>query len=178
MSARTYVVGLPVLVTVDDDGTVTAEVDMSEADDLWSGEPDYPTGVVDADIRTIAAAVAAGMLRPEPSLHRPRPARRFQPDGFPEGPSLEAIGEGPRWNGCSTPLVTADAVRDWADRVARDDRNANVSAACVSVRDDGSLVVARLDDPDDVDTWPVYGLSDDGTPTYALDGWVFVSDAS
>jgi len=75
MSARTYVVALSALVTVGDDGAVTAEVDMSEADDLWSGEPDYPTGVVDADIRTIAAAVAAGMLRPEPSLHRFTPGR-------------------------------------------------------------------------------------------------------
>lgn len=31
---RTYVVGLPVVITVHDDGTVTADVDLSEAAEL------------------------------------------------------------------------------------------------------------------------------------------------
>ena len=62
MSARTYVVGLPVMVTVYDDGRCTYEVDLSEADDLWETEPDYPTSVVDADIATVSAAIAAGTI--------------------------------------------------------------------------------------------------------------------
>lgn len=33
--ARTYVIGLPVVLTLHDDGSVTASVDLSEADDLW-----------------------------------------------------------------------------------------------------------------------------------------------
>lgn len=37
---RTYVIGLPVIVTVSDDGTVSTEADMSEASsELWEGVP-------------------------------------------------------------------------------------------------------------------------------------------
>lgn len=38
MSERSYVIGLPVVITIDDDGKVTAEVDLSEATDIHEDE--------------------------------------------------------------------------------------------------------------------------------------------
>lgn len=61
--SRTYVVGLPVVLTVHDDGRVTAEVDLSEAYDVWDAStPDGQDDSEDAlitDSETISAAVEA-----------------------------------------------------------------------------------------------------------------------
>lgn len=38
MSERSYVIGLPVVITIDDAGKVTAEVDLSEATDIFEDE--------------------------------------------------------------------------------------------------------------------------------------------
>lgn len=61
--SRTYVVGLPVVLTVHADGRVTAEVDLSEAYDVWdSSTPegqDDSEDVLVADSETISAAVDA-----------------------------------------------------------------------------------------------------------------------
>lgn len=58
---RTYVVGLPVVITVHPDGTVTAEVDLSEADDIFDAstpeEQDDSEEVLIADKETISDAV-------------------------------------------------------------------------------------------------------------------------
>lgn len=56
MSSRTYVIGLPVVITVYDDGTVTAEVDLSEAADL--NDASIPEGQAD-DIGTLDRDSAA-----------------------------------------------------------------------------------------------------------------------
>lgn len=37
MAERIYAVGVPIAITVGDDGSVTFDVDLSEADDLWEG---------------------------------------------------------------------------------------------------------------------------------------------
>lgn len=64
---RTYVVGLPVVITVGDDGTVTYEVDKSEAgaairesDALYSADDKenvIPDDVLEADAARVEAAV-------------------------------------------------------------------------------------------------------------------------
>lgn len=71
MAPRTYVVGLPVVFTVHDDGTVTAEVDLSEAssapwedsgiryvrvNDEWVEAEPYEEDVLIADSEAISAA--------------------------------------------------------------------------------------------------------------------------
>jgi hypothetical protein len=58
---RSYVIGLPVVVTVYPDGRVTAEVDLSEADDVWEaticeGQPD-DEDTLTADKEAISLAV-------------------------------------------------------------------------------------------------------------------------
>lgn len=62
---RSYVLGLPVVMTVHPDGRVSAEVDLSEADDLFDsstsvceGQPDDEDTLI-ADKEVIAAAVEA-----------------------------------------------------------------------------------------------------------------------
>lgn len=59
--SRSYVVGLPVVITVYADGSVKAEVDLSEASDIDSDhaclEQDTSDEVIDADSRTIENAV-------------------------------------------------------------------------------------------------------------------------
>lgn len=59
---RAYVIGLPVVITVHDDGRVEFSVDVSEASDLWEAfaDPDdaYPTSIVEADIARVDAATA------------------------------------------------------------------------------------------------------------------------
>lgn len=64
MTTRTYCVGLPVVIVVSADGTVRAEVDLSEASDLWEGVPTnddmtlaFTEDEVEADIATVEAAV-------------------------------------------------------------------------------------------------------------------------
>lgn len=54
--SRCYVIGLPVVVTVHDDGRVTAEVDLSEAADLW--EASTPDGQANDDA-TVGSDVTA-----------------------------------------------------------------------------------------------------------------------
>lgn len=66
-AAWSYVVGLPVVVTVGTDGLVSVEVDLCEADDvrlLSEGMPEegYTEEQVEQDSDTIAAAVEAGYL--------------------------------------------------------------------------------------------------------------------
>lgn len=68
--ARSYVIGLPVIVTVHEDGTVSAEVDLSECDDLHeatedSESPAYTSAEVDADIATVGAAIRAKTISVE-----------------------------------------------------------------------------------------------------------------
>lgn len=50
---RTYVVGLPVVISVHPDGTVTAEVDLSEAADLWDGIPTEGDGTPEVPLRPL-----------------------------------------------------------------------------------------------------------------------------
>lgn len=61
MASRTYVIGLPVVVTVHDDGRVEAEVDLSEAYDVWDASTpegqDDSEDVLTADSEAISAAV-------------------------------------------------------------------------------------------------------------------------
>lgn len=70
---RSYVIGLPVVLTVHDDGRVTAEVDLSEASDLGdaSTPEDQPEDAADADTERITRAVDAGtveIVKPQPWL--------------------------------------------------------------------------------------------------------------
>ncbi len=67
---RTYVVGLPVAITVDPDGVVSAQVDLSEASAIHEGqptndegEPEYPADLVDADMNTIENAVIQALVK-------------------------------------------------------------------------------------------------------------------
>jgi len=71
--SRTYVIGLPVVITVADDGTVTAEVDLSEASDLHDSSASYDErldalpeperdAVIDADIAAVQKAVEEGRV--------------------------------------------------------------------------------------------------------------------
>lgn len=61
--SRAYVVGLPVVLTVHDDGRVTAEVDLSEAYDVWDAstpeDQDDSEDVLISDSEAISAAVDA-----------------------------------------------------------------------------------------------------------------------
>lgn len=64
--ARTYCIGLPVIITVEEDGTVTVEVDLSEAsrerdlsESLEGREDAYSDEEVEADSRVIHTALAA-----------------------------------------------------------------------------------------------------------------------
>lgn len=61
MEPRTYCIGVPVAITVSDDGTVSYSVDLAEADQLWE-DPDstenLPEDVVNADALRVAADVA------------------------------------------------------------------------------------------------------------------------
>jgi hypothetical protein len=66
---RTYCIGLPVGITVYADGRVTAQVDTSEASDLWEGQPMeegmvpvYTTEEVDADVAAVTAATTVEVL--------------------------------------------------------------------------------------------------------------------
>lgn len=69
MDERNYTVGLPVTITVHADGSVTAEVDLSEASDLWDGVPTDQSGLVlysnrevERDITTVNLAVRDGRV--------------------------------------------------------------------------------------------------------------------
>ncbi len=60
---RTYCIGLPVIITVHDDGTVQFEIDKSEAYDIWEGaptddegNPTYDEAQIQADSDRISAA--------------------------------------------------------------------------------------------------------------------------
>ena len=71
---RTYCIGLPVFVTVHDDGTVTYDIDVAEADHApCEYEPEYQEmldeagqpmvlteEILDADTERIEAAICAG----------------------------------------------------------------------------------------------------------------------
>lgn len=65
---RSYVVGLPVVLTVQDDGRVTATVDLSEAGDLRDVDPPGDAGTpewyatLDADVARINAAQERGEI--------------------------------------------------------------------------------------------------------------------
>ena len=58
-NSRSYVVGLPVMVTVDDSGKVTYEVDTAETGvSLWEDEDNcasYGDALVEADIARVEA---------------------------------------------------------------------------------------------------------------------------
>lgn len=59
MDARTYVVGVPLVITVDENGRVTFDVDLSEVTDFTEHIEDdllIPDEIVDADVLTVAAA--------------------------------------------------------------------------------------------------------------------------
>lgn len=59
MSARTYTIGVPVCITVGDDGSVEFSVDLSEADALFEDEQageDYSPFAVIADQSRVAGA--------------------------------------------------------------------------------------------------------------------------
>lgn len=62
---RSYVVGLPVVITVHPDGRVTAEVDLSEASDISDALPCDEHGVAlytDAQIDADAAVIEAAKI--------------------------------------------------------------------------------------------------------------------
>lgn len=58
MAARTYVVGVPLAITVDENGRVTFDVDLSEVGDFVEHveEGSIPDSIVDADVLTVEAA--------------------------------------------------------------------------------------------------------------------------
>lgn len=57
MSERNYVVGLPVCVTVHDDGRVTLDVDLAEISDVLENVEGEITPAVEADVDTMSEAV-------------------------------------------------------------------------------------------------------------------------
>ena len=73
MAARSYLVGLPVLVTVDEDGQVTATVDLAEAgaavhhseDTDEDGAPLYTVAEIQQDAATVDQAFAARRITVE-----------------------------------------------------------------------------------------------------------------
>lgn len=71
---RTYCLGLPVVITVHDDGRVEFSVDASEASDLWEavGENAPPDDVVEADIARVDVAVTHSQL---PAVTLPAPTQ-------------------------------------------------------------------------------------------------------
>lgn len=104
-------------------------------------------------------------------------------------PHLDAIGEGPRWNGWRTPIVTEDAMRRFIGQWRANDPNGEwgdvfvttVTAWTDTLCPDGTpddtpvLVVSRRDmDAEDWDAWP--GEYMDGpVPVFHIDGWVWVA---
>jgi hypothetical protein len=64
--SRQYVIGLPVVITVASDGTVTAEVDLSEADDIYDVSvpegQDTSASALDHDASRIAHAASTGQV--------------------------------------------------------------------------------------------------------------------
>lgn len=71
-ASRTYVVGLPVVLTVHSDGSVTAEVDLSEASDLDDASitedmqalpQDFLRNLMDADSKIIEDAVVQATVK-------------------------------------------------------------------------------------------------------------------
>lgn len=63
MTPRTYVIGLPVVITVHDDGTVEAQVDLSEASDLDDGLTEVVDDeLLEADVKRVRTAVDAGAV--------------------------------------------------------------------------------------------------------------------
>lgn len=57
MSERHYVVGLPVAVTVHDDGRVTLDVDLAEISDVVDNHEGEITTQVEIDVHTMSEAV-------------------------------------------------------------------------------------------------------------------------
>lgn len=55
---RTYNVGVPAWIEVDGDGSVIVTVELADLDDLYETENDYPDAEVEADQRTVGAALA------------------------------------------------------------------------------------------------------------------------
>jgi len=69
--SRSYTVGLPVVISVEDDGSVSAWVDLSEASDLEhdnmpeeqrTGDEVADYDMIDADSKAIRAALEAGTV--------------------------------------------------------------------------------------------------------------------
>jgi hypothetical protein len=65
MAERTYLLGLPVAITVSDDGGVTFDPDLGEIN-LWEGEqvPTYPNDVVQQDAARVVEAFERDRIRP------------------------------------------------------------------------------------------------------------------
>lgn len=54
--SRTYIVGLPVAITVEDDGTVTYDIDTAEASSaIWEDETHVFEDLIAEDARAIEA---------------------------------------------------------------------------------------------------------------------------
>ena len=66
MTERSYVVGLPVVLTIREDGSLLVEVDLSEASDLHDSSVahagDVSDAEIDADSALIEAAIEAGRV--------------------------------------------------------------------------------------------------------------------
>lgn len=56
---RSYLLGLPTVITVHDNGRVSIDIDLSEADSLWDSDNDtpIPDAQIEADIVTVGARV-------------------------------------------------------------------------------------------------------------------------
>lgn len=113
MTPRTYVVGLPVIITVHDDGTVEYEIDKGEAAESIAETypsidalPPVSQETVDADVERVQAALTAvAAEKPAAVTARRLPpasclAGRHRPDDDPEpGNRCKDCGHGLSWLG-------------------------------------------------------------------------------
>jgi len=108
-----------------------------------------------------------------------------------DGPVLHAFGEGPRWNGFRTPIVTAEQFLAWIREVGEhgcvemadawvEHETGPASARAFGEGVDNpapirALVYANPESPNDgseFDRWPPDYI-DGATPVFCLDGWVW-----
>lgn len=58
MAARTYVIGIPMAITLEDDGRVILDVDLTEIGDMEPTEVGISDQVIDTDVLTVEDAAA------------------------------------------------------------------------------------------------------------------------
>ncbi len=109
----------------------------------------------------------------KPTDHRVTIDTEAANDIFAEFPALTlaAVGFAEPWNGFPVPVTTAAEfsrfVAAWADNDPNGAWNGTVTEG------DGALIFT--DTEGTIDRWTVVGVTDDGVPLYALDGWTWVA---